>query len=44
MAFKFTVGFLGALAATIADLYRAAVHESNAHRHNGEYIRGGSIN
>ncbi|WP_156104805.1 hypothetical protein [Hoylesella timonensis] len=38
MIFKFTVGILGALAATIADLYRAAIHERNAHRHNREYI------
>ena len=38
LTFKFTVGILGVLAATIADLYRAAIHERNAYRQNGEYI------
>ena len=38
LAFKFTAGILGGSAAMIADLYRAAIHERNAHRQNWEYI------
>ena len=38
LTFKLTVGILGVSAATIADLYRAAIHERNGHRHNREYI------
>ena len=38
LVFKFTAGILGVSAATIADLYRAAIHERNGHRHNREYI------
>lgn len=39
LTFKLTVGILDRSAATIADLYRAAIHERNAYRQNGEYIR-----
>ena len=39
LTFKLTVGILDRSVATIADLYRAAIHERNAYRQNGEYIR-----
>ena len=38
LVFKFVAGVLGGSAATIADLYRAAIYERNAYRQHGEYI------
>ena len=38
LAFKFTAGILDGLAATIADLYRAAIHERNAYRQHWDNI------
>ena len=38
LTFKLTVGILDRSAATIADLYRAAIHERNAYRQHWDNI------